>query len=651
MKWKVLFLVSSVILIGFLAISFAEFEYGFVPKDEQIVNRTPTQFNEEVEYDLMGEFLTSESVKKLKEQHRQHVLSPENGAIKIDDELIEEGKEFFYKETFGNEVFLTDILGFIDGPFQIANVTKAILQLKGEPTTNLRVELSEDVTIGDKTWKKGEKIDTGLDVAKGALTPLGIPISYSDGRLRAGLSCAACHASVEPQTGKVLQGVPNADFDSGMLVALATNSSAFFPTAQIESLKDYIRDTNRTITNSKGEEEILPDPVALEKVVDETFIKWPKGNFDTSADLTSNPTQTPDAFTLGDHPYSWNGFSIIGPFKGLSTFNNKVHSFNSDSLSLSEHSDALLEIDKEIYIGTILQNAANEEYRYDPTSSMKPSEFFKTVDTTPNVPGSNEGVKPPTYPKVSKVTPHGLVVTSIGTEVGRENNALSAFQNTLTPPPYEPKVSEETKAKGRDVFERAGCIQCHSGRAFTNNRIIPTEEIKTEPTRAKAMKGIDKILGDSLMYAPNTPTPLPPNPKVLRVPTDHIDEDQMNLAFVIDSNGGYKVKGLIGLAFTAPYLHDGGVSVGDNEESDLGIPGTIMKGQFPNPYNSLKAVIDKELRQKVIQANSSVQDLEEMNVKGVGHEYWVDRTTGFTDEEQAALINYLLSETSPDLKK
>ncbi|WP_332633866.1 hypothetical protein [Halalkalibacter flavus] len=216
---------------------------------------------------------------------------------------------------------------------------------------------------------------------------MGIPISYSDGRVRAGLSCAACHATEDLETGKVMEGVPNLDFDSGLITALATNSTAFFPTADIESIRDYIRDTNRTIENSKGEEEALPDPIALENAVDETFIKWRKGIFDTTPDLVANPTQTPDAFTFGAHPYGWNGFSLFGPFKGLSTFNNEVHSFNSDSLSFSEHSDTLFDIDKEVYMATILQNAASKKYRYDVSSNEKPSDFFRSVDDTTNIQG------------------------------------------------------------------------------------------------------------------------------------------------------------------------------------------------------------------------------------------------------------------------
>lgn len=100
----------------------------------------------------------------------------------------------FYAETFGNEVFLTDILGIVDGPFTIPNLMKAIVELGGKGTTNLRVELAKEVTIGGKTYKKGDKIDTGIDVPKGAYAPLGMPVKFSEGRLKVGITCAACHA-------------------------------------------------------------------------------------------------------------------------------------------------------------------------------------------------------------------------------------------------------------------------------------------------------------------------------------------------------------------------------------------------------------------------------------------------------------------------
>lgn len=44
----------------------------------------------------------------------------------------------FYKESFDNEIFLTDVVGILDGPLLVTNVVKAVLALRGKGTTNLR---------------------------------------------------------------------------------------------------------------------------------------------------------------------------------------------------------------------------------------------------------------------------------------------------------------------------------------------------------------------------------------------------------------------------------------------------------------------------------------------------------------------------------
>jgi len=81
-------------------------------------------------------------------------------------------------------------------------------------------------------------------------------------------------------------------------------------------------------------------------------------------------------FTKGGFPYGWSGFASAGPFHGLSAFSNNVHAQNSDSLAQTDAAPELFGIDKEQYLGIILQNAASRKYRYDPKSEKKPSEFF-----------------------------------------------------------------------------------------------------------------------------------------------------------------------------------------------------------------------------------------------------------------------------------
>ncbi|MCM3667948.1 electron transport protein [Mesobacillus maritimus] len=629
-------------VIGYSAFQFVDFDYAYTPPDDKLM---AYQVNERNSYDLWGEHITDQQAKELeKTEDGREKLKAENGAVKIDQDLIDLGRKTFYEETFGNEYFFTDIMGVLDGPITFANISKAILALKGEGTNNLQIELAEDITIGNKTYKKGDKIDTGLDVVKGSHVPLGMPVSVDDGRVRIGVSCAACHATVDPDTKKIIEGAPNQDFNVGLMLALATNSTAFFTHTDVENIKEYIVNHDRTIANSKGKQEALPDAEKLEKKVDETFANWPKGSVDSTIDLVGNPAQIPDSFTLHDHPYGWTGFAMAGPFKGLTVFSHNVHSQNTDSLSQTGISEDLLGIDKEVYLATILQNAVSEEFRFAPDKNQKPSEFFKTVDPTPNSVGINESVTNPEYPKVSLLAPDGVIINSPGYKFSMQMNGAAAFQNSIQPPKPKEQYDGNTVKVGRKVFERANCISCHAGNALTNHKIIPVQEIKTEPSRAKAHKKTEKIFGEPLYYSPDTPVPLPKNPRILKVPIKNLDPEQIKLAYAHgDSLGGYKVPSIIGLYWTAPYLHDGGVAVGSDLETELGVPGTLANNKLPDPANSLRALVDKTLRAKVIEANQQDTGLKQVHITGEGHEFWVDESTGFTKEEQDQLIQYLLS--------
>ena len=130
----------------------------------------------------------------------------------------------------------------------------------------------------------------------------------------------------------------------------------------------------------------------------------------------------------------------------------------------------------------------------------------------------------------------------------------------------------------------------------------------------------------------------------MAVPTEQLDPQQIQLAFAYgDTSGGYKVPSLIGLYWSAPYLHDGAVAVGPDAQTQCGVPGTLLQGIPPDPVNSLRALIDRELRQRVIAANATAPSLQAMHVQGTGHEFWVDAETGFTPADQEALIQYVFS--------
>jgi hypothetical protein len=82
----------------------------------------------------------------------QALLALQHGAVAITDALITLGRTAFYRETFGNEVFLSEIMGIVDGPLTPWRTAKALWALGGRGTTNLQIPLDVDVTIGGTTF-------------------------------------------------------------------------------------------------------------------------------------------------------------------------------------------------------------------------------------------------------------------------------------------------------------------------------------------------------------------------------------------------------------------------------------------------------------------------------------------------------------------
>jgi hypothetical protein len=369
--------------------------------------------------------------------------------------------------------------------------------------------------------------------------------------------------------------------------------------------------------------------------------------------MVNNPSQNPPSYTHEAWPYGWSGNASIGWFHGLTTLNSNVHGTNSDATVGADGSLPLLGIDKETYLGVIFQNAAQPAFRLP--QGAKPSEFLDKIDPTPGEPGMNEVIRMPGYPKGSPFILDGLMANSPGYRVGEQLNGMSAWQNTLAPPPY-PTTNTDSIKRGAAIFTRAGCVECHSGRYFTNHDVIPEQEIGTQPSRAPAQAPFARILGTPRTYPSNVSVPLPPDPPVLEVPTDITPKQAQQLAFAINNPaGGYKVPSLIGLHVTAPYLHDGGVAASSEalkrddkgftvaNPEQLGMAGTLLNGIKPDPSASLRVLIDRKLRKPTVAANRANPDLQRSNVDGSGHAYWVDTKAGYAVQDQTDLIQFLLS--------
>lgn len=223
---------------------------------------------------MLGHTVSKAEADQLLQTESGRQLSPENGAVEVSKELVDLGRKAFYLETFGNEYLFTDVIGILDGPLNIGSLSKAILALGGKPTTNSQVTLDEDVTVGDRIFNAGTVLNTGIDVPKGSLFPLGIRSFLDHGKVRVGVTCALCHAAVSSETGRVLEGAPNNDVDSGLIIAFASNSAALFRQASANPTQmppgECAKRTpcERIYINKDGQEARLPDVKAMEDAGD-----------------------------------------------------------------------------------------------------------------------------------------------------------------------------------------------------------------------------------------------------------------------------------------------------------------------------------------------------------------------------------------------
>ena len=662
---SVTILLAILVLAGFLGYRLEL----ILPRTAPSISKTYTSVTQSPpnavgSYDVLGHVVgKAEAERLLETEEGQELLSADNGAVEITQDLIDLGRDTFYRETFGNEVLFTDIVGVLDGPLNIGSISKAVLALKGTYTSNLQIPLERDLTVGDKpngmaslrTFKAGTVLNTGLDVPRGSLFPLGLVTHVKQGQLKVGVSCALCHAAVNENTGKIMEGATNTDINASQLLALASNTAALFRQTDVNPAE--IATGEHTYINSDGEEAYLPNPQMMEDEVDAAMLAWPPGNFVSNGDLHNNSAKIPSSYTYEAYPYAWSGVASIGWFHGLTTLNNAVFGLNADPTTTADAAETVLGIDKEIYLGTMLQNAADAKFRLP--EAVSPSEFLTEVDPTPGSPGINWTIKLPEYPQGSLFMQNGLMAATPGLPVASQLNGMSAWQNTLAPPPYKSNTDKESLQRGAKVFQQANCAKCHSGRYFTNHQIIPVREIGTQPARAPASAGFAKLFVPPDTYPPNASVPLPAEPPILPIPTDITPQEDIKLAYAqSDREGGYKVIKLIGLYLHAPYLHDGGVAASEaalkqNEDgyysididrtNEIGMVGTLMQGIKPDPDASLRMLVDRSLREPMVAANRANADLQRANVDGSGHAYWVDKQAGFTGQQQNDLINFLLS--------
>jgi hypothetical protein len=623
-------------------------------------------------YDYFGTVLTPTQAADLVSNNGLDPSDPVSyqrlGAVHITQELIDQGEEIFFERKIGDSFGLQRVFGFAAGVSRILpELTLSISQLRGRSTDNLPITFQKDITLGSQTFTKGSVFGTGLDVQAGSLIPVGL-------KLRGGnITCALCHAAISTH-GQLLKGVPNGDLAIPFLIALAPNSAAGFARLAFNPLDPQFQGNGKTIIDSNGNLVKLPDPEIFERAFDDAVLAVPFGHFESSPDGIDNTTQIPAVFTFQTQPYLADGQFAVGPFGGLSAVNNAVHSSEVNLLAAAQLSQQALGIDSEVYLGTVLQNAADPRVRLPDGSPVKPSEWLRQVAPDPSqaeledqIPAPGAGTYPNTQP--SLFTYNGLVF-SPATENKRDiasgpflfaENAMSAWQNSLVAPsnrtPQNLRALQSGSVeRGAQIFEGAKCVTCHQAPFFTDNQIHPIAEITTNPARAKSRLGLTSLLVPPQIYTLNTSVPVPPEAEVLNVPTEGISDSPTTLPKGLLPDGGYKTPSLLGLHLTAPYLHDGGVAVRQDalavnpdgsfsitDPTGLGLSGTLSQGIVADSASSLRALFDRNLRSVVVQSNQANPALVLSNLDGTGHEFYVDSEAGYTPAQQTDLINFLLA--------
>ncbi|MEM6558806.1 MAG: hypothetical protein AAF605_03390 [Myxococcota bacterium] len=596
------------------------------------------------------------------------LLNPQidpDSVFPINEFRREQGRIVFFQEEIGDDFGLQKVLGLADGFRAIVpEIVIAIAALKGEHTTNLQIELLRDLTIGDQILRKGETLSTGLDVEPGGLVPVGL-------RLDLNITCAICHAAVDKDTGELLSGVPNGDLNIPAIIALAPNTAAALGRLSVDIEDPSLYDgTGKRVIDSDGNLVELPNPRLLEQATDRVVAAVPPGHFESAIDRVTNTTQIPPVWTRGVGPYAFEGSGAVGPFAGLTSLNNAVHSSEINILAVPFNGE-LLDIDREVYLGVLLQNAADPAFRLPDGDPVVPSEFLRGLIPDPRdgeledqVVGPSSGEYPNLFPTL--FTYNGLLWSP---DTGQPDlgsgrfleaaNAMSVYQNSLDPPAnktstHRAALLDGTVEAGARVFVAAGCDSCHPAPFYTDNQVHPNSLIQANSARADSRRPADGFLSPPQLYGFNERVPIRPDAKVLDVPFDGVTDDPSRLPFVA-RDGGYKTLTLRGLHVTAPYLHDGGVAVSNDalsvrgdgsfrvvDPSGLGLPGTNYSGRPADPANSLRALLDSNLRAQVVSINQALIPPGQ-NLEGRGHNFWVDPTTGFSPAEQADLIAFLLA--------
>ena len=116
MGWprRILITAGLVAVAAGATLSLGRFSYAPMPDRADLLN--PDRYPIQTAFDILGRRVSRAEADGLEAtEDGRKALSPRSGAVAIDPAMVERGRQAFYQETFGNEVFLTDVMGMLDG--------------------------------------------------------------------------------------------------------------------------------------------------------------------------------------------------------------------------------------------------------------------------------------------------------------------------------------------------------------------------------------------------------------------------------------------------------------------------------------------------------------------------------------------------------
>jgi hypothetical protein len=320
---------------------------------------------------------------------------------------------------------------------------------------------------------------------------------------RVGVTCAWCHSRsddrIDAGVGRRVDGVPNARLASGEVLAWGERSRAYLPFVNVSRA-------------GSGAVVVLDaaDAARLEDAVDAALRSWPRGQADILPDGVGNPTDVPSLFLVRSHgPYLWDG-----SFSGAEDVSQYFATVVMDPTVLATPPGRAFLTDGPFWpVGDSLSRAYQgvlEEI--DPEADWPRAAIFRA--------------------SIFKLFHDALDAKF---RVNRDDiKALTVFLGGVLPP-EQSLPDERVIDSGRRVFRRSGCNECHLEGRGAGGAVVPLGTLVAgygEPRDATVAENPGMGYDDRIALTPG--------------------EDSI-------ARRGYKVPSLLGLRWSAPYLHDGSV--------------------------------------------------------------------------------------------